>query len=463
MCKSIKYWFSCQHGFRLRASQCGGTKHKTVRGGLIAACNSESYLNIVIPILCGPCQYQAFEEGWKRKLLMAETFLQKLQETSFPGVQEVVALAEELTDEFNTASWNTRSLFPHFPKENPMRVNLGQFKKRPSPLRRGLLPEDIPEPTDAIHPEHPDYEYDWDYIASTDPLHPVDTNYSYPLDDVDPSWMLNHLSLEEFEKTSEEVGFDPSEIATMWTDKAEGPDTKLTHWREDANDWTLENTATDSAQQEPRWDAQAETHASFSTAGSDLSPESESIQKMRLEMIIHEFWSAVNDEDFCNHSQQDLQQDEDVDTRPGEHHIQYSSRAPSKPPFSLPTPPRTPPRLPTTGTCEEIFPFTTQSPGAEPEVSRSAPIMKYIRPSIIAPQGVTTPCSDTKASRPARTFYDRWRRHISGTKDVDRIRFNKDLLLLSRCEIRDAEGPSGRLVPDPPVLQDGGAKNGWFS
>ncbi|KAF1357313.1 hypothetical protein EJ07DRAFT_129713 [Lizonia empirigonia] len=285
MCKSIKYWFSCQHGFRLRASQCGGTKHKTVRGGLIVACKSESYLNIVIPIVCGPCQYQAFEEGWKQKLLVAETFLQKLEE-DFPGVQEVVALVEQLTDEFNTASWNTRSLFPHFPKESPIRVTLGQFEKRPSPLRRDVLPEDIPEPSDTTHPEHPDYEYDWDYIASTDPLHPVDTNYSYPLDDVDPSWMLDHLSLEEFEEPSGEVDFDPR---------------------------------------------------------------------------------------------------------------------------------------------------------------------------------VTTPCSDTKASKPARTLYDRWRRHISGTKDVDRIKFNTDLLLLSRCEIRDAEGPSGRLVPDPPLLQDGGAKNGWFS
>ncbi|KAF2624721.1 hypothetical protein BU25DRAFT_347286 [Macroventuria anomochaeta] len=287
MCKIMEYWFSCQHGFQLRISQCGGTKHRKVRGGLTAACKSESYLNIVFSIDCGPCQHETFEKGWNRKLEWAKTFRGKLREKEMPGMQEVAALVEQLEDDFNTASWNTRAVFPHFHKERSVRASLGHFRKAPSPLRQEVLPSDIREPPEVIDPNHPDHEYDWDYIASTDPLHPVDVNYTHPLEEVDPCWMLNHLSPEEFEQAGGEVGFDANE-----------------------------------------------------------SPD-------------------------------------------------QSSRSP-----------------------------------------------------------------DTPAPNSTRTLYDKWRRHISKTRDTDRVKFNKNLLLLSRCEIEDVEGLNGCFVQDPQIPQDVDAKNG---
>ncbi|KAF1925726.1 uncharacterized protein M421DRAFT_69272 [Didymella exigua CBS 183.55] len=290
MCKVVKHWYACRHGFRLQHSKCGGTKHKNTRTGLTTACRSEAYLNFVFAVACGPCQYQAFEGGWKRKLRLAEIFLGRLKEMRFPGVQEVNALVEQLKDEFNTATWNTRTLFPHAPKEHTVRVSLGHFKKAPSPLRREVLPEDIPEQSKVNGPDHPDYKYDYGYIESTDPLHPVDIKYTHPLNGVDASWMLNHFSPEEFEQSGGDVGFDANEVDTAWV-----------------------------------------------------------------------------------------------------------------------------------GSLEE----------------------------------------DTELRHSVRSFYDKWRRRISQIKDVDRAKYDKELLFLSRCEIKDVERPNGRFVLDPQRPQDGGAKTGW--
>ena len=297
MCKIIKYWFSCQHGFRPKGSRCGGTKHKQLRSGKAAACRSESYLDIVIPIDCGPCQYEAFEDGWKRKLSAAKAFLEAIKEKDFPGVPEVAALVEQLQEESNTASWNSRNIFPHMHKERKKRVNLGHFDRKPSPLRQEVLPKDVPEATEVIHPEHPDYEYDWDYVASTDPIHPVDTNYAHPLDDVDPSWMLDHLSPEEFEASGSGVGFDANEMDNMWTDNLKEPDTTTPSWGEGVSDWELDPTATTSAQHDTGWGTKVATALTSSNTRSDSTPEVERMRKTRIEMVIHEFWTVINEED----------------------------------------------------------------------------------------------------------------------------------------------------------------------
>lgn len=311
MCKIIKYWFACHHGFQLSHSKCGGTKHKKARGGITAACNSESYLNLVFAINCGPCQHQTFEDGWKRKLSMAELFLKKLRERQHPGVQEVTALVEQLKDEFNTSTWDTRVLFPHAHKERAVRVTLGYFEKMPSPLRNEVLPEDIPEPTDVIGPEHPDYEYDWDYVASTDPIHPVDTNYAHPFDEVDPSWMLNHLSPEEFEQCGEGVGFDINEANTAWADSLEDLNLSSTDWGEDTVQWTEpapSNIDLSQASKRPTRATASKSHIKTCTQDEHLLAE-------RADMVIHEFWRLVNGNIPGEHSSQDVAStsDKDVD------------------------------------------------------------------------------------------------------------------------------------------------------
>jgi hypothetical protein len=112
MYKAVKYWFECQHEFPIRRSKCGGTKHKSTRSGLATACRSESYLDFVFAVNCGPCQHEAFEDGWKHKMKLADTFLDKVKEKSLPGVREVEVLVEQLREDFNTATWNTPHSVP---------------------------------------------------------------------------------------------------------------------------------------------------------------------------------------------------------------------------------------------------------------------------------------------------------------------------------------------------------------
>ncbi|KAF3036858.1 hypothetical protein E8E12_008265 [Didymella heteroderae] len=184
----------------------------------------------------------AFEYDWKHKLSLAETFLGKLKENGLPGVREINALVEQLKEDFNMAAWETRIMFPYAHKENAMRASLGNFEKAPSPLSREVLPDDVPELPEVVGPDHPDYKYDWDYVASTDPIHPVDTNYDHPLDEVDPSWMLNHLRPKEFEQSGEGVGFDVDEADMAWGSRLEEPNLSSADWGEDTSAWISEAT-----------------------------------------------------------------------------------------------------------------------------------------------------------------------------------------------------------------------------
>lgn len=48
-------------------------------------------------------------------------------------------------------------------------------------------------------------------------------------------------------------------------------------------------------------------------------------------------------------------------------------------------------------------------------------------------------------------------------KNADRVRYNSELLHISRCEVKDAEGSNGRSVVDPQLPRDDNAKNGRWS
>lgn len=456
MCKVVKYWFACHHEFRLRHSKCGGTKHKNTRSGLTTACKSESYLNFVFAINCGPCQHQAFEDAWKHKLRLAEAFLEKLKEKDFPGVQEVAALVEQLKDEFNTATWDTRALFPHAHKERTVRVSLGHFEKTPSPLRREVLPEDIPEPPEVIGPDHPDYEYDWDYVASTDPIHPVDTDYAHPLDEVDPGWMLNHLSPEEFEQCGEGVGFDANEANTAWISSLGEPNIGSTDWGEDTSDWAPETAAPSRSNIDPNQALERSTRATPANSQIEICTQDKHLVAESVEMVIHEFWSLVNGGIPGKHSSQHVASalDEDVDDAfKGLHISNPPNDSEETSQTGLLTPPRTPPRLLTDGSCD--FEFPALSP---PNTSASLPSVSADTQS---PSSISQ-SAGTSAPNLTRSFYDRWRGHISPTRDVDRLKFDRELLFLSRCEIKDVEGPNGRFMLDPQVPRDDSAKNGWW-
>ena len=312
---------------------------------------------------CGPCQHQAFEKNWERKLSMAELFLEKVKEKRFPGVQEVTALVKQLRDDFNTASWDTRTLFPHVHKERAVRVNLGHFEKRPSPLRQELLPEDVLEPPEVIHPSHPNYMYDWDYVASTDPLHPVDVNYARPLDDVDPSWMLNHLSIEEFEQSSGEVGFDASEVDIAWGGSLKELNTTSTTWDEDAGDWTPEKRSSHPPKHDSGPSREMQNQHSSANAHTEASTEEKQVSAERMGMVIQEFWRVVNDKDSCEQPPQHpiSALDDDLFVPLNSLHISDPLANPDTPPTGLLTPPHTPPRRLTDGSCDSQSPPPTLS------------------------------------------------------------------------------------------------------
>lgn len=434
MCKIIKYWFSCDHGFRPRGSRCKGTKHKHLRSGKVAACKSESYLNITIPTDCGPCQHQSFENRWKRKLSLARNFLETIREKNFPGVTEVAVLVEQLEQEFDTASWGSRALFPHLHGEKKERINLGYFEKKPSPLRCEVRPEDVCEPEESMHPDHPDYEFDWDYVASTDPLRPVDTNYAHPTDDMDHNWMPDDLTSEEGEKSGTEGGFDASDMERKWTDNLEEPHAFTLSWGDDGSDWDLNITVTASPPHNTLWAADPEAHAIATTTRNDLTSDNETVRQARVDMIIHEFWTLVNEEDPCDQSREPTSP-ASIDLTAHFNDIDISNPSSTKP--DLLTQPPTPPHPPTDASHNSTSQCLTASASQPLQPPPTHHPFKNVLP--------------TKPSTSRRSLYDKWRSHISNTRDVDKVKFNQDLLLLSRCELRDFEGPDGRRVPDPQV------------
>ncbi|KAJ4369458.1 hypothetical protein N0V86_009293 [Didymella sp. IMI 355093] len=457
MCKVVKYWFACHHGFCLRHSKCGGTKHKNTRCGLTTACKSESYLNFVFAVSCGPCQHQVFESAWNHKLKLAEAFLNKLKEKGLPGVREVGALIEQLKEQFNTATWGTRTLFPHAHKECTVRVSLGHFEKTPSPLSREVLPEDIPEPSEIVGSDHPDYDYDWDYVASTDPIHPVDTNYAHPLDEVDPSWMLNHLSPEEFEQSGDGIGFDAGEADLAWAGSLEEADTGSTQWGDATTYWTPEATGL------ARLNMDSVLAPEKSTRGTMLNPQSEAcmhnehLLSERVDIVIQYFWILISGSDPSEYPSQFAMSpfDQEIDnvfeilrisTPPSDHET---------PQTGMLTPPPTPPRPVTERVCD------SNSTAASPPAPLKDPTSLF--PVGVESQSLTSPSqlAQTPTPNPTSSFHDKWRRHVSSTVKVDRAKFNKELLLLSRCEIKNVKGAHGRFVLDPQLPRDGD-KNGWW-
>ncbi|KAF9691754.1 hypothetical protein EKO04_010389 [Ascochyta lentis] len=363
---------------------------------------------------------------------MAERFLQKLKEKNLPGVQEIAALVEQLIEEYNMASWNTRILFPHLGKERCLRINLGYFKKTSSPLRQELLPEDVPEPPNITPADDQDYVYDWNYVASTDPIHPVDTNYAHPLDGVDPCWMLNHLTPEEFAESSGDVGFDISEAETMWADNTASIYSTTDNWRE-ASDATVKDPTKhdlpgDSAVEAPLFPPAAQTESS----------EIGELRAKHIEMVVREFWKVVNDEDPSGILSPSCSSN-DLTIQLNNIHVSDSSGTSNELYAGLLTPPATPPQPPTYGSCDQ--PYHEDPPSTDER-----------RPPLLSPASHPTTTSRTTLIHSPSTANP-------PSSNATRSSYYQDVLALSRCEIKDVEGPSGRFVPDPPMPRDGHAGN----
>ena len=322
----------------------------------------------------------------------------------------------------------------------------------PSPFSREVLPEDIPEPVEVIGPDHPDYEYDWDYVASTDPVHPVDTNYAHPLDEVDPAWLLSHLSPEEFEQSGEGVGFDASEANMVWRNSLGEVNAESADWVKDISGWTSEAAGFD--QNQTPGDS---LYAEAAERQIKVCAEDDRLLSERIDMVIQYFWRVVNE---ANTSDQVLQTmtsilGDDLDDAFQGLQISDVHGVAGMPQTSLLTPPPTPPWLSTDGSYDSDASTSTppnRSVGSAPLLTTKDDVQSLFAASQSAA---------VSASKSTSSYYDRWRQEVTSIKNVDRARYNKELLYLSRCEIKDIEGPNGRFVVDPQLPRDGDAKTGW--
>ncbi|KAJ4984110.1 hypothetical protein SVAN01_10398 [Stagonosporopsis vannaccii] len=453
MCTTVRYWYTCKHDFRLRRSQCGGTKHKRSKSGPVPACKSEPYLNMILRNECGPCQHLAFEQHRRRKLSRAELFLDKLKENGNLGVQEVAALVEKLKDEFNAMTWDTRSLFPHAHKDRAVRVSLGHFVRRPSPLRHEVLQEDIRERPVRVNLNYAGHKYDWDYIASTDPLHPVDTIYAHPLDDVDLSWVLDHLSREELEQTCSGDGFDPNEADALWSDNAEQPLSPPTSYGESSGSYSPEN-AIDTEQQGQKPGQKHAVTKEPTSASTPIKASTAQVERKaeRIDIVVEEFWQLVNGDDH-DQSRQHNASVSNADLLMRLEDLCFSDPSSSHKPLhtTLPTSPQTPPR---------------SSPDQHRKFYSLRALSLSTQDSPPYSHEAHTDHHDAAIDLPfpnsTGTPYMKIHQHINMTKTVDKEWFYSDCLGLSRYEISDYEGVDGRLVQDPQEPQEIGARNGWW-
>ena len=403
-------------------SRCGGTKHKATRSGLVVACRSEPSLNILSSIDCGPCQYEAFEKPWKRKLELAERFLECLKDRRMPGVEEVTERVKQLKEEFDAASWKTRRFFPPQQKERCIRFDLGYFEKAPSPLRHEVLREDIPEPPPIIDLHQAATEWNgWDCVASTDPLHPVDVTYVHPFDDDDQTWMLDQYTPEELNQFSDSVGFEENPTTI---DNLQEEGTTRSAWNGVDGEWNIGTSHQDSGWHEVEQDSDAEESMSFPTAQDELPVKNDRALQERIDMVIHEFLRVVNDEeDASKHSAQETSSvlGNDLISRLEKLNISDASANPCGSSTGLLTPPQTPPRLMTDGFCDPSH----LSQSLLPDVMSSLPSPDLATP-VSKPSSATQVSPETAHLTSTCWYNNKWQRHISVTKDTNRCSFYDD-------------------------------------
>jgi hypothetical protein len=424
---------------RRRRSRCGGTKHKITATSTKAACIAESFLTIYLRIECDPCQHKAWEAAWKLKLVRANAFLTELRQRDLPGVDTVATLVQSLEAEYITASWNTRTMFAHGPKPSITRVKHSWYEKAASKLPQELRPEDIVEKNAKEWTEMDDEDYDGNYEASTDPVHPVSTDYSHPLDDDDGAWILQHLSEEDVAGTQEDIGFDFNDgHGWNWGEDNNDLDALQTteQWDEDQTKLDEQETCMRSSQgvgaSVMAGAPEAEPSCSTDMASINTRHVAEAEQQAKVDRIIVTFWSIVNHNDQHTGPQT-------PPTMPGLDtdslasaldSIRLSECEPcSALESTMPPPERT---VWTDGSSDHLL----TSPPPKPEL-----------PSL--PPRPTTPPSPNST----RAWYDKQRKILRLRQETDITKYYSDWLYISRCEIRDFEGPDGNMIREPLKIQ----------
>jgi len=438
MCNIVTFRFTCQHTLRQRRSRCGGTRHKITANSRKAACIAESSLTIYLQIECDRCQHTAWEDAWKLKLERAKTFVAKLQQRDIPGVEEVAALVKELEAEYATASWNTRTMFAHGPKPSVTRVKHTFYKKAASRLPQELRPEDIVDKTDKEWTEMEGHEYDGNYEASTDPVHPVITDYSHPLDEDDGAWILDHLSEAGVVEMPDGDHFDfENGHGWSWGEENTDPEPQTTaeKWQEEvakpAEGTGTGQTAENNDNTLMAWGPEA--NASLSTATIQLNgmTRREEEHKAKIEQVIATFWSVVNQNVPSTGLQPSTPppSSEDTSITPLLETLDISSTP--APESTIP-----PPHL------HRTVSWTDGSSDSPPSSTLST--TTPFTPATSPPRSATPPSPNS-----TRSWYDKHRKVLKWRREADVNKYYRDRLYISRCEIRDFEGPEGNVIRDP--------------
>ncbi|KAF1939659.1 hypothetical protein EJ02DRAFT_253261 [Clathrospora elynae] len=433
MCNVVHLQFSCKHTLRLRRSRCKGTKHKTTRNSVKAACTAESFLTICLRTDCSFCQHMIWQRIWDYKLLRANRFLAKLTEKRMSGVNEVTTLVQDLVAQYQVAPWDARNMFVHTPKPFVARVGISDHKKAHSPLLQEVRPEDVEEAGGKCWAEMREEDYNGNYVASTDPIHPVNTDYSHPHDDDDGNWMVNHLSPEELESAGEAVQLDFDGSGWSWGNESSDvdvPSANREHMDEDFNHEPEQWKAIANPEEGKghiAWGPDAEVPSPAATLSMDSTSTEENVQQEQIEPIIQAFWTYVNnnpktDEQY-RHPTNDLSDLlHELGISPESTHVSSDTTSP------LATPTKTRHQW-------------TDGPSDGPPTS---------------PPRCPTPPSPNST----RSMFDKQRRDLEERKEIenDLTKFYRDWLVVSRQEVRAFEA-GAKFVPEPemPKAKGGGA------
>jgi hypothetical protein len=442
MCNVVHLLFTCQHTLKRRRSSCKGTKHKVTATSIKAACTAESFLTIVFQVPCCKCQHKEWERTWHVNRKTARSFLDKLTEKNLPGVYEIRVLVEQLEARYKQESWNL-SFFG--PKPSVGRVNYSEYRRAISPLPQIVRPQDIVDSQIKAWVDMDDNDYDPDYIASTDPIHLVSTDYSHPLDGDDGSWIAQQFSPEDLEAPQGHSGIDFLND-NPWGENTVGNTQGIAHGDiesteqdtkepEDAPEQHIpEGVAFDDAKLFA-WGPEAGAHSSLSKVQLDsTSTGTAEEQEEKVLQVIQAFWSLVDRSRLP------------TDERPPKQDTLNNLLQQ----LDLTETPTDPPNLPSTPTEQARNSFSTNKPSDTPPTSSSPPATEPVGIIHTSPASATHPCATTPRS-PNSTIshYDKQRRILKQRKHEDANKYYSDWLYISRCEIRETEGPEGRRIFEP--------------
>jgi hypothetical protein len=357
-----------------------------------------------------------------------------------PGVEEITVQVEALEADYATESWHTRAMFAHAPKPSVARVKHVRYERKASRLPQEVHPEDIVETAAKTWAEMDNHDYDDNYEASTDPIHPVSTDYSHPLDGDDGAWILQHLSLED--EVNAQPGlvleFNDNEHDWNWNDDSNGLDTEVT-----LDKWQKNNTRQDNEEIATTPTKGADTNlvtCSLNTnknikirhSASPTTEEEKEQNKAKIDQVIQAFWSVVNHGNNHN-TQGDPESTADsllpLSSLPSSNDNNKIPSLSNSHFHHLPPPP--------------LESHHNNYPSLWTDGSSDPPLLQVQQ--------------STRSPYSTRAWYDKQRAFLrqrrdkegGGGKEADLDKFYRDWLYISRCEIRDFEGPEGRVIRDP--------------